>query len=273
MDKRGQIYILVALVLALVIFGLNTVTNKASQVNLESNFRELSDNYATESVNLVNSLLSNSEDVASSFINFTLLFTSYAKTINPRFGLIYAFEYDDKVYLGNYLDDRINLLCETCLKARSIAGCYEQIPASITFEGLETDINVYNNVIGVCNLTLESADFAGGVTPAYINITIKNIPYQFLLKQGTPDLAIVSWEAAQDQRKVFLNGDFAEASGDLVTLNEVCNDMGASECDLTICRILGPSCVVECNTHIDEEGCLQDSGSCYWENEVCNNAV
>src|SRR3989338_5694531 len=224
-NKRGQIYILVALVLAMVIFGLNTVTNKASQVNIESNFRELSSNYAVESTKLVNSLLTNQEEVAPAFINFTLLFTSYAKTINPNFGLIYAFEYQGKVYIGNYLDTRLNLRCDTCTDAKSLRGCFEEIPASITFEGLEADINVYNNVIGECNLTLEDADFIGGVIPNYLDITIKNIPYSLKLKRGTPDIGIVSWEANQGQRKVFLGGDFVSASGNLITLNQVCNDM------------------------------------------------
>ena len=224
-----------------------------------------------ESVKLVNSLLSSSDDVASSFINFTLLFTSYAKTINPRFGMIYVFEYKDKVYIGNFLDDRINLKCETCSVAKSLGGCYEDIPASITFEGLETDINVYSNVVSECNITLESGDFAGGVTPTFVDVTIKNVPYRFDLKPDTPDLAIISWESIKDQRKVFVGGDFASTSGQMVTLNQVCNDMGASNCDLTICRLVSGSCWAECGTHNDEEGCLQDQGYCFWEDGACNN--
>ena len=272
MNKRGQVYILVAIVLAMVIFGLVSVLNKVEQENVESDFEELSDNYASESSKLINALIANpTVDISSAFINFTILFTSYSKTINPKFGLIYAFYYDGKLHMGNYLDTSINVKCDKCARPTNIEGCFSTIPATVTFGGLDLGVNVYENVISQCNLTqVKGDDFIGD--PEYVDITIKGVPYRFSIKQGHPEIIIVSWESRAEQRKVFTEGDFVpEFEGNVITLNDVCKE--GAECDFRFCHEVGGICRVNCETYITQDECIVDEPFCSWnlEAEVCQD--
>ena len=45
LNKKGQIYLLAALILGFVIYGLSTVVNKSEQQKIEGDFERLSDNY------------------------------------------------------------------------------------------------------------------------------------------------------------------------------------------------------------------------------------
>ena len=266
MEKRGQVYILVAIVLAMVIFGLVSIVNNVGQESIESDFEELSDNYASESAKLINAVIADpSVDISSAFINFTILFTSYSKTINPKFGLIYAFYYDGKLHMGNYLDTRINVKCDGCTRPSTIDGCFGTIPATVTFGGLDLGVTVYENIINQCNLTQEKGpDFPND--PKFVDITVKDVPYRFNIKQGHPEIIIVSWESRAEQRKVFTEGDFAaESDGEIITLDDVCKG-NAGDCDLRICQNTGGSCRIRCETHLDMESCSLEP-ACRWVDE------
>ncbi len=215
MEKRGQIYLLVALVMSVVIFGLVTVTNQARQESIKSDFEKLSQNYATESARLVNSLMTNpAANIGESFKQFSFLFTSYSKTQSPDFGLIYAFLYGGKLYIGNYLKTDIEVDCDTCLDdgyPRLVAGCYGEIPASVGFDGLSVSVQgVYSSVIEQC--ATEEAVFEGGILPTELNLMIEDIPYSFTLKKDQPQVIMVSWETKGNQRKVFTEGELVEES-------------------------------------------------------------
>jgi len=273
MEKRGQVYILVAIVLAMVIFGLVTVVNKVEQENIESDFKELSDNYASESARLINSMIANPDiDISETFVKFTASFTSYAKTVNPKFGLIYAFYYGDDLHIGNYLDTRINVRCQGC-QPKTLKGCYEKIQATITLAGLELDVDEqHNKLIEECNLVQRKGpDFSG--KPQYIDVTIKDIPYRFNIKQGHPEMIIVSWESRAEQRKVFTEGDFVtETEGNPITINDVCNS-GANGCDFRICQNVGGQCMVNCAIYSTQDECHEDQVNCVWtEQGGCANA-
>lgn len=274
MVKRGQVYILVSIVLAMVIFGLVTVVNKVEQESIESDFEELSDNYASESAKLINALIADPKiDISSAFINFTILFTSYSKTINPKFGLIYAFYYNGKLHIGNYLDTRINVKCNTCPRPETIEGCFSTIPATVTFSGLDLGVTVYENVISTCNLTqVNGIDF--NEDPEYVDITIKDVPYSFSIKPGHPEIIIVGWENRAEQRKVFTEGDFVpESEAEAITLNDVCS-LGR-QCDLRFCNQIQGACIVRCETYITEEDCDIDGQYCSWSEDegVCSSNV
>ncbi len=275
MQKSGQIYLLVAVVIAMVVFGLVSIMNKVYQEDLKSQFEQLSDNYASESSKLINSLIANPEvDIASAFVNFTLMFTSYAKTINPKFGLIYAFYYNDKLYLGNYLDTRISFGCERCSKMNTLTGCFETIPATVNFGGLDLSVDVYNTVLErQCDRVLEKdVDFTD--TPGSVYITIGNVPYSFKVKEGHPEIIIVGWEKREEQRKVFTEGNFIEAAAiEPITLSQVCNGQSAQECDRSICRFEQNGCSIRCDAYTNQEECSMDQQYCQWDTErgECNN--
>jgi hypothetical protein len=277
MEKGGQLYILVAVVIVMVLFGLMAVVNKVSQEDIRSEFEDLSDNYAKESAKLINALIANPDiDIASAFVNFTLMFTSYAKTINPKYGLIYAFYYGDMLYMGNYLDSRLNVGCDTCFRKYAVNGCFETIPATVTFGGLDLSVDIYENVINMCNLTLvRDLDFSGD--PHQIDITIKDVPYSFKIKKGHPEIVIVSWEKQAEQRKVFTEGNFIEQEEAApLTLGEICASAEINTCNMDICSInVNGDCVINCGALLNEEDCMLEQQYCTWFSDrgICSQTV
>ena len=145
MNKRGQIYILAALIIVFVLYTLYKETNIVKESIIEDDFREISKNYELESSRFLNQLIQSNSDVRSSFINFTVLFTSYAKTKNPNFGLIYSFLYQNKLYIGNYMDTNINFNFGS--SNYNLNGCYAQINASVSIAGLNLAIIETNSAI------------------------------------------------------------------------------------------------------------------------------
>lgn len=213
MQKRGQIYLLVALVMSVVIFGLVTVTNQARQESLKSDFEKLSQNYATESARLVNSLMANpEEDIGQRFTDFSLLFTSYSKTQSPDFGLIYAFVYNQKLYVGNFLKTGLEVDCDTCGEGypKSIDGCYSDLPASVGFDGLSMTMGIEQNKIDTLKEKCILVSEAFAVEPAELSMMIEDVPYTFTLKKDQPQVIMVSWESKGNQRKVFTEGELVE---------------------------------------------------------------
>lgn len=215
MDKRGQIYLLIALVMSVVIFGLVTVTNQANQESMNSDFEKLSQNYASESAKLVNSMMAvDPSTIGDDFKKFSFLFTSYSKTQSPDFGLIYAFQYGGKLYLGNYLKSDIEIDCDTCPDVgypRPVPGCYGEIPASVGFDGLSVKVQgVYTSIIEQCSM--EEGAFKGGKVPASLYVKIEDVPYTFTLKKDQPQIIMVSWESKGNQRKVFTEGELVEGN-------------------------------------------------------------
>ncbi|MEA3378540.1 MAG: hypothetical protein U9Q69_02760 [Nanoarchaeota archaeon] len=210
MKKRGQIYLLVALVIGVVIFGLVTVTNKVQQESLKSDFEKLSKNYARESSRLINSLIGKKteEEIAADFMDFTMLFTGYSKTQSPEFGLIYVFKYGDILYIGNYLDEELKISCEGCDPAEAIlTGCYEKIPASVEFEGLSFDMGIDINDLKTEGCIKEITAPEGNLE---LGLEIAEVPYLFNIREDHPEVIMVSWESHKNQRKVFTEGDLSQ---------------------------------------------------------------
>lgn len=201
--KKGQIYILAAIILCLAIFGIVTIANKAQRKGGETNFESLSENYATESSKLINSLLSTTPDqIPDTFRDFSVLFTAYSKTQNPDFGLIYAFNYQNKLYIGNFLKTDITLIDPS--PGTVIHGCYDKIPATITFQGFTLDAPIDVGAVEDCTEELDAANSIKISIP----VGAEEYVYSFNLPQNQPEVIIVSFEAKVDERKVFMEGEF-----------------------------------------------------------------
>ena len=110
MNKKGQVYILAAVIIAFLINVLFAETNIVKETIIEDDFEEISSNYEIESAKFVNSLIGqDTEKVVNSFASFSSIFSSYAKTKNPEFSLIYLFSYNDGLYVGNFLDEEVSI--------------------------------------------------------------------------------------------------------------------------------------------------------------------
>lgn len=269
MQKRGQIYILAALIILAVIFSLSSVVNKVKQEKIESDFSKLSENYFDESSKFINSLLNVDEDILDSYSNFTVLFTAYSKARNPDFSLIYAIEFNDTIKIGNYLNYQIAIDNGTDnYDIHVLEGCYDNVDAAVSFSGLSLGIEgIKVSDVKDCEIEMPFID--------KLWIQIGSYWYLFNLIKGKPDLVIVSREEAKEQRQVFVGSEgFIKEDRDKAGKgSEICNELYLQgDCPEDICILIG-NCNVSCVNYYgsNKEGCLNDN--CVW-NEVlgsCEN--
>lgn len=198
MRKRGQVYLIAALILIGILYVILAQPNKYYQDPLERDFNKISKNYYIESNKIINSLInqeSSSEQVYENFTRFTTIFTSYAKAQNPEMGLIYIFHYDEDVQVGNYLDEAITV------KQRDgdliIPGCYDKVSASVDFEGLNIPVDIDFGEIKKC---------VKEVTPSEGKITInyQDFDYELSITKNKPQLMVVTLQDEKEQRQVFI---------------------------------------------------------------------
>ena len=201
MNKKGQIYILAALILSIIIFSLSQTINKFKQEELEEDFEKLSVNYENEGSKLINSLINTNSNLSDQFYKFTLLFTSYSKAQNPDFGLIYSLDYGGNIQIGNFLDKKIIVDngTEIVQSLNELNGCYDKISAVITFQGLSFDAGIDLKEVQECTLIVPST--------SKIWIQIGEFWYSFEIIKDKPQIMIVSRSEALEQRQVFIGGE------------------------------------------------------------------
>lgn len=201
MNKRGQIYLLAALILGLIIFLVVAETNLVKETVIEDDFESLAKNYEVESAKFMNSLLAAATppNIPQEFLKFTIVFSSYAKTKNPEFGIIYAFIYNSHLYVGNYLDREVRISSAAPL---NLPGCYQRLNTEIVVAGFPLQSNVLTSAYSRCMLDLP--------VPGNHLFTffIEDTEYEVELEQSRPEIIIVSREEVANQRKVFVRGNF-----------------------------------------------------------------
>lgn len=205
MDKKGQVYIIAAILLSVVLFAMASVTNAAKQEKFKGDFEKLSNNYENEGTRLVNTIINTGEDVGARFGNFTYAFTSYSKTQNWQFGLIYVLDYNGRVHIGDYLADSIDVgyIEGGTPKTITLSGCFKAVGSSITFESLTKEFTSVDPGLNLANCVKDIAEPAD----KKVHIAIKNSWYPFKLVPGKPQLMIVSQMEQEEQRKVFVRGE------------------------------------------------------------------
>ncbi len=114
MNKRGQFYIITALILSFALFGVTYASNTIEEPVLFSNFNDVSQNYVAESTKLINNLLVEKNSGIQEELNyFTSGFLNYAKIREPSFEMVYFYSEDDAVYYVNELSEGIEFENET----------------------------------------------------------------------------------------------------------------------------------------------------------------
>ena len=134
MNKKGQIYLIVSLIIGLVIFVLTSQPNTINITPSDDDFKVISQNYNQESSQFLASLIkdqvTDENIIQERFTKFSVVFTQYAKSRNPSFGLIYLLNYNGKLYMCNFLDKRIEIKVNPPF---NLEGCYTNIPAKVTY--------------------------------------------------------------------------------------------------------------------------------------------
>ena len=213
MNKRGQIYLLAALIIGFILFIVITPTNIIKELTIDDRFEELSKNFEIESAKFINRLIEKEKDVPSSFLNFTILFTSYSKTKNPDFGLIYAFinKEDNKLYVGNYLPDLARFEIQN--NQVIINGCFDDVNTTLTVAGL--NFNVPDITLSSFTQCQKSISVSPSSQAYLLDITIFEeginetaLKFSTQVAPGNPELIIIAKEKKDNTRKIFTKGKF-----------------------------------------------------------------
>lgn len=200
MNKRGQVYIIAALILSVVIFLLISQTNFVQRILIEDDFEQISQNYDIESEKFMNNLLAQGEitdinSTAEKFRVFTVRFTEYATIENPSFEFIYIFDHGDYRIFGNYMLDTIY-----------IGDDLQEL------EGIgEFKTGISNDQIGVSFLVTRNLDEIDNLlvrTDKPTAIKIRDTIYNLEVSSGSSQIVIISREQKGEQTKVYLNEEF-----------------------------------------------------------------
>ncbi len=210
MDKRGQLYILTAIIFAFVIFVIITPANTVKRTVVDDNFEEIAKNFEVESAKFLNHLIETEQPIASVFLNFTLLFTSYARTKSPDYGLMYLFMKGDRVYIGNFAKEQATITIGS--NQYIISGCFSQVSPSFSVGGLSLAIPIDINSVVSC--MREEVVPSGTSFPLTIGIVLEELDtsaattFTTQVAQNNPDLIIIAKEKQGNVRKVYTRGKF-----------------------------------------------------------------
>ena len=211
MNKKGQIYLVVSLIIGLVIFVLTSKPNIINVTPSEDDFSEISQNFNQESGRFISSRIkegATSEMISEHFNGFGLTFTQYSKSQNPSFGLIYLLNYNGKLYVGNFLEKHITLTDESWVtpgnEIQIIPGCFEIISVTASYDIFGTGTTLSSGEFNICTKTLD--------TPLDNNFILKigeeSIDYEINVIDGQAEVVVISRENIFEDRRVFLENQF-----------------------------------------------------------------
>ncbi len=94
MNKRGQVFIIAAIILAIALFSVSVTYNSISVAPPLTEYRKLSENYLSEYPKVANFARYNNDRInEADFIDsFTDTFLSFARTKEPNFGIFYTYK-------------------------------------------------------------------------------------------------------------------------------------------------------------------------------------
>ncbi len=218
MNKKGQIYLIISLLVGLVIFVLTSEPNTVNITPHDDDFKLISQNYNQESSKFLSSLIENSittpSEIEKKFTEFSIVFTQYSKSQNPTFGLIYFLNYNNNLYVGNFLDKAITFQVNPTY---TLSGCYGDISAVISYgdRGSVTekiDAKVYSTKNCITTVTGLPDDKDSVVT---LNLEgEEEIVYEVNIILGQPEVIIISRESEGEDRKVFVEKQFIKGKRD-----------------------------------------------------------
>lgn len=214
-NKKGQIYILAALIIILVIFWMSLKTNISQTKEVSPSFEQLSQNYENEVNKLVNRLLEKGvtpeeleEEVSQVSGDFVY---TYAKQRDPEFGLVHVLSDKDRIVIENNLNSKLVVEGfelaspeESCVEG-GISGGAVEIPAGATkrwcIENIDQEIlEEWKNqfIYEPTEREISKKD--------KIIINIGNDDYYFTIGDSVELKAIVRREA-EDQVQVYITGE------------------------------------------------------------------
>jgi len=127
MDKRGQFYLIAAVIIIMILFGLVTVKNNATVQPKPVRFYDLSQDYGAEAAKVIDygvyNKYSPAVDISERIKNISETFATSAFARDPNVKLVYVYGNNDTVYVGNLtiIGGEIKLCYENSCSAEDVA--------------------------------------------------------------------------------------------------------------------------------------------------------
>ena len=107
MKKRGQVYLIAAIVVCLILFILLSGSNIFTRVFVQDRFDDIAKNYEIESSKYINEIVKSGGVVGDELKSFTTDFVEkYSKNIDSSVGMLYVFSHPNGFWIFNYLAEQ-----------------------------------------------------------------------------------------------------------------------------------------------------------------------
>jgi len=105
MNKRGQFYIIMAVIIALAIYSLYLPQNKIQTVTLFEDFKDVAINFQSEAPKVINYALNIQDDPKDYIEPFSRDFLKQARETNPNVHLALVYSDGQRIYVKNFFDE------------------------------------------------------------------------------------------------------------------------------------------------------------------------
>lgn len=193
MDKRGQFYLILAVIISISFFAITIPQNNVKESFLIQDFNDISNNYVQESPKVANYAIYDGKNVNFVLNDYSSKFLDMVRKRNPSLELIYIYNNGTNVTVKSYSFNPVEVetggLTQTLLGSNQetinninlkVAGqdFVQQVPLQIKNFGdsfSQADLSGYGQVVLNIGGTLHNFDISSGNGPAInVFITSKN---------------------------------------------------------------------------------------------------
>ncbi len=251
MKKRGQVYILGAIIVGIALVTIFTVTNRSQQTELNKNFERLNANYEREAERFINEYIkdnSPAEELDETFPEFTKNFNSFAKEMNPDFGIITTLTYINKQ--GGKITQVINMLDTPVFATRTSSEIGNIITPSFYYDDddrskiisgcFESGGKIKVTGVNMEGIIPTSSDCQGKFSDAErILLMINDVWVMHEVPDGTipkPGLIVTAKSEERTQIQVFTNDKTSKQVDNSRVHKAGCGGLCTETLDETLCK-------------------------------------
>jgi len=171
MNKKGQIFLVGAVIIVLALLTVTGKYNSVKEYPVLSDYKDQTDNYLTEYPKVVNNAIYQNLNQKNEVTSFSTIFLGQARSKDPNFGVLYSYKDNDgKIHIVNTLTNRVITIKLYDTQGRQVQG----------------DIKVYgenvNDNSGVCINSILCSDNSAKLKPFWIKNISLSIKFSFIPK-------------------------------------------------------------------------------------------
>lgn len=195
MEKRGQFYLIFAVIIIIVIAGLVATANYARMAKEPVKFYDLSEDYASETTKIIDyGVLATGTDLKSEVDAFSRKFLDYAQEKDPNLQLVYLYGNAQQVEIVNYATGDVNVI--TSEGKTIIPGGSGTSTSTISIQygekEMKKDLEVrLSNFMDVS----KSLGASGGM----IDVELAGVLHTFDLKTGDAFYYVITTEGEEEE--------------------------------------------------------------------------